>query len=120
MNDLKLSTHATVRSQQRSVTDVQIEFACAYGIETRDGWYLRGEDAEPVQKEIEAELERMECDLRKMRQAHKELEKAKRRGPYVVAGRDTGEVVTVYQPNGRNDRRLRTEAEGRHKIGRRK
>lgn len=121
MKDLALSRHAATRSQQRSVTDVQLRFACAYGIETRDGWYLREKDAEQGLMELNDEIQRKERELRQMRQTHKELEKAKSRGLYVVvSGDDTGEIVTVYRPNQRNGRRLRGEANGDYKIGRRK
>ena len=85
---MKLSTHAQQRMQQRGINESDVMMVLEYGIETRDGYYLRQRDVEETEKELRKMISRLH----------------RLSGKYVVV--DGEAVVTAYHPSRKKQKML--------------
>ena len=91
MNTLMLTEHAKVRTAQRAIKPEDCELIELIGTEVDDGYFVRAQDCQRVEKELKKLLER----VRRIR--------GKR---LVVAN---GRIVTAYHASSRQERRLLRE-----------
>ena len=85
---MNISFHAQQRLQQRGLTGSDLDLILMYGIETRDGYYMRRRDV----KEAERELRKLIGQLNRLA------------GKYVVVDGDT--VITTYHPRKRKQKEI--------------
>jgi hypothetical protein len=85
---MKLSFHAQKRIPQRGMNGSDIDLILTHGTETRDGYFLRNQDAKNAERELRKQIDRIN----------------RLAGKYVVVNGET--VVTAYHPGRKKQKRI--------------
>jgi hypothetical protein len=88
VKQMNLSNHAQKRIPQRGLAESDIDLIVMHGTETRDGFYLRSQDAKVIE-------EKLRKQIKKINQLS---------GKYVVVKSDT--VVTAYHPGKKKQKKI--------------